>query len=639
MANKIDITISAKDEASDVIDGVKDSFGELEGSADTLEENGSKSFGDFMDNVSTAMLGINQAIEVGMKVAEAAKVVYDNTVGKALTVAGEIEELMRVSGDAPETLSALRLEAEKADVPFDDLYKAMQNLNENGIAPTVDNLVAIADEYVNLQDPLDKAKLLTENFGTAGDDIAPMLEAIAGGVKAVDDAGLIFTEEEIQAANDYEAAIAGLKSTWDGFAIGIVTTIIPTLTDLVEALASLSIDGGGIGGFLSDSVEGLTEITLQFALAKAAIENFKATGGADLGEFTRVMWVAFGSAKTTTEDLITELSHLGYSVGDTADATIDATTAIDEATAATDDATWSVDGYGNAALEAGGEVEVFGSNSKKSAEEVDAMRIAAQETQKQIEDLQKALEGANLQLDVAIRTFSESIGGELAQGLKDAGLEGDELLERLGLIDQAFGTSYVLEYQMELNVDDLLDTLINDPDNFLPDAQQFLDYFTPLQESVITAMGKVDELETQLSELERTWNIRVKITTEGGFPTIPTVTPPTYVPVGQYTEAAGGAVHAAASGVAASLPHYWVGELGPEPFFPAQNGRIVSNTQAMSALRGGTNAGDIADAVKKGVKEAMRDGSVGSVYNLIMPTSSNPADIRMAFELMEAWGT
>ena len=59
----------------------------------------------------------------------------------------------------------------------------------------------------------------------------------------------------------------------------------------------------------------------------------------------------------------------------------------------------------------------------------------------------------------------------------------------------------------------------------------------------------------------------------------------------------------------------------------------------MSALRGGTNAGDIADAVKKGVKEAMRDGSVGSVYNLTMPTSSNPADIRMAFELMEAWGT
>ena len=41
--------------------------------------------------------------------------------------------------------------------------------------------------------------------------------------------------------------------------------------------------------------------------------------------------------------------------------------------------------------------------------------------------------------------------------------------------------------------------------------------------------------------------------------------------------------------------------------------------------------------LKKGVKEAMRDGSVGSVYNLTMLTSSNPADVRTAFELMEAW--
>ena len=65
-----------------------------------------------------------------------------------------------------------------------------------------------------------------------------------------------------------------------------------------------------------------------------------------------------------------------------------------------------------------------------------------------------------------------------------------------------------------------------------------------------------------------------------------------YRPADQYIpEAAGGAVQAAASGLAASLPHYWVGELGPEPFFPATNGRIVSNTQALAALRGGGGGG------------------------------------------------
>ena len=56
-------------------------------------------------------------------------------------------------------------------------------------------------------------------------------------------------------------------------------------------------------------------------------------------------------------------------------------------------------------------------------------------------------------------------------------------------------------------------------------------------------------------------------------------------------KAAGGEVKNAASGVAATLPHYWVVDLGPEPFFPETNGRIVSNTQAMSALRSGAEGG------------------------------------------------
>src|SRR5690606_10189044 len=169
----------------------------------------------------TAFVGINQGVELAIKAFDLLKVAYEGTVGKVLEIAGEVEEFVRISGDAPENMSLLRLEAEKADVPFDDLYKAMENLNKNGVAPTLDNLMLIAQEYVNLQDPVAQATLLTENFGSAGDEIAPMLEAIAGGVTAVQDAGLIFTEEEIAQAQAYEEAVANLGIAWDG----IVTTI------------------------------------------------------------------------------------------------------------------------------------------------------------------------------------------------------------------------------------------------------------------------------------------------------------------------------------------------------------------------------------------------------------------------------
>jgi hypothetical protein len=60
--------------------------------------------------------------------------------------------------------------------------------------------------------------------------------------------------------------------------------------------------------------------------------------------------------------------------------------------------------------------------------------------------------------------------------------------------------------------------------------------------------------------------------------------------VAEFGEAIGGPVYAQAAG-GMTLPHYWVGELGPEPFFPETNGRIVSNTQALSALRSGAEGG------------------------------------------------
>jgi len=51
--------------------------------------------------------------------------------------------------------------------------------------------------------------------------------------------------------------------------------------------------------------------------------------------------------------------------------------------------------------------------------------------------------------------------------------------------------------------------------------------------------------------------------------------------------AAGRAIHAA-GGMPALPSPYWVGEIGPEPFFPSQSGRILSNTEAKQAMREST---------------------------------------------------
>jgi uncharacterized protein YjbJ (UPF0337 family) len=592
-------------EYSGAIDEVTGELKKFGDKTDEVEEQSSGAWNEMLANFNNAVTGINQGIELAIKVFNTLKKAYDETVGKTLEIAGEVEELARISGDAPEALSALRLEADSVGVSMDNLKTAMENMANNGVPPTIDSLLDLAKEYVNLEDPIARAELLTDNFGKAGYDIAPMLEAIADGIDEVQNTGLIFTEEDIQAVKDYEVAVADLGEAWDSLTVKIGKIFIPSLTEFFTRLAGNPTELA----ILYDEVASAAALALdkkRITLEEynSLIHEIKINTGSYSGYVSKLNFI-LGYLDNTNGEVAGSTEELGAEMALTS-----------------------------------GAYDVYAGAVSISREELDAMRAAAQETQEQIADLQEALADANLNLDIAIRTFSESIGSNLAQGLRDAGLEGDELLERLGLIDQAFGTSYVLEYQMELNVDDLLDTLINDPDNFLPDAQQFLDYFTPLQESVINAMTQVDELEAQLEDIERTWNVRVNITTTGSLPDFPT---PGFNPVENFPQAAGGAVRAAATGIAAGMTPYWVGELGPEPFFPATNGRIVSNTQAMMALRGGAGikADEIADAVKQGLIDALRDrrAGIGNTYeyNLTMPTSSNPADVRTAFELMEAW--
>lgn len=660
MANKIDITIKAKDEASGVIDDINDSFGGLGEGAEEAEKVTSDAFGDMFDNAMDAFVGINQGIELVMKAFDALKLAYEGTVGKVLEIAGEVEEFVRVSGDAPENMSALRLEAEKADVPFDDLYKAMENLNKNGVPPTLDNLVAIADEYTKLEDPIDRARFLTEEFGSAGDDIAPMLDAIADGVTAVQDAGLIFTEDELQDIRDYEEAVANLGLAWDGIVTTIGMAVIPSLTEFFELLKRDFETFGLMGQYVSALNQGFKDGNKDVFDYAAGLINLAKV---DLNSAESVKWL---------KDEVDELNK------------------------STDDSIPTLEEY----RAQQNMLEVTGTNTRK------------------------VLEGMTAEVyngEIAMKNAGEAAGGaagwvaELAEAAMAAALEQAKLRAELdnitsidanykGIIDLAYEYTDILEEITEQQrimaeepigsekydeakgkLEDLQGTMTELANQVTLDMFQATIAVGGVTEAELAAyfqmaidMGLMSEkgaqaamdaygdaIETingykiddktgnviidaaeayatlvmiqQMQIADKTGNIDIFVRYHGTTPS------GGYDPYENYTGpgvAAGGAIHAAASGLAASLSSYWVGERGPEPFFPAMDGRIVSNTQAMAALRGGAgiNAREIANAVRDGVREAMRDERGGNVYNLTMPTSSNPADVRTAFELMEAWG-
>jgi hypothetical protein len=103
-------------------------------------------------------------------------------------------------------------------------------------------------------------------------------------------------------------------------------------------------------------------------------------------------------------------------------------------------------------------------------------------------------------------------------------------------------------------------------------------------------------------------------------------------------EAVGGNVYA-------GNPYGWqeYGYRG-ELFVPSADGFVLSRADAERALSkalttggGGIDADAIGKAVAKALSGVTSNKKGGNVYNLTMPTSNNPADVRTAFELMEAW--
>jgi hypothetical protein len=650
MASKVDITIKAKDEASGVIDGINDSFGELGTGAEEAEQISSDAFGDIFDSAMDAFVGINQGVELAIKAFDLLKGAYEGTVGKVLEIAGEVEEFVRISGDAPENMSALRLEAEKADVPFDDLYKAMENLNKNGVPPTLDNLVAIADEYTKLEDPIDRARFLTEQFGEAGDEIAPMLEEIAEGVTAVDDAGLIFTDAEIQAAKDYEENVTELKQSWEGFALSIGTSVIPALSDLLTTLGNFSLEGtgGGISGFLIGEIESIQQVLLQIQLVDLALSD----SSLSIPEKMELIWKAIGTSNTPdVEELQRIIGGLTGELEGVPSAAENAAAAIDETVESLIADTGSWEEFVRLTGEAG--IGLFGLteeayNAEKgiaaAGEAADGAAgpiTEAGEAAGEAAGGMQAVADATNNADDAMKAYSERLLFKIAsEGLsEDAALE---LAGAMGLVDQK---TVAATQQVNFYQDLLAAGVITQAEYNLLVEQLATDLENVPEETPVEVTTNVEEVLDDLDDLA-TWKTKpLLVDVEVDDSKVRNWTPPnktgtiTYLPAKGGTVAAGGAIHAAASGLAASLSSYWVGERGPEPFFPAMDGRIVSNTQAMAALRGGAgaNAREIANAVRDGVREAMRDERGGNVYNLTMPTSSNPADVRTAFELMEAW--
>jgi hypothetical protein len=148
-----------------------------------------------------------------------------------------VDKASMFTGMAADEMSRLIQVADDFRVDQQALTNALRMGAQNGFEPTLENIIALADEYNALQNPTQQAEMLQRKFGRSWADIVPLLKrggaAIRDSIEDID-ASLVVTQEAIDSNREYQKAMDDLGDAWMGVKYELGRTLIPALTDVIN---------------------------------------------------------------------------------------------------------------------------------------------------------------------------------------------------------------------------------------------------------------------------------------------------------------------------------------------------------------------------------------------------------------------
>ena len=543
--------------------GLKDAENQISKTAQGIEKSG-ESF-----NFAAMATGFNQALEIVSKLGEAIKVAYAAaSEGAAIEYAAiKFGNLSESIGTTSELLLGDLKSATRGMMSDAQLMGSAGDLMALGLAKSHDEAVRLTNVAGALGMNMNQLVLTLTNQTTMRfDALGVSVDGFKEKVKGLEDAGMsandAFKEAFLQQAEDQIARVGSIAESSAG-KLMMMESAFANLGDAIKL--QLATTFAGLAPVMTEIGDSITEnITVgqDYKTTMDVIQNLMKTGlvsGREYRDLLRDMGVHSGMGAITADQHKIALDFLNKtmdSAGESAQGWADANDRVYESMNNVSEAT-----------------DYIGTSVPK------AMQLAGAG----VDDLTSKLADAELNLSVAVQTFYQSVGDNLVEGLRDAGLKGDDLISRLEILDGLMGTSYTLEYKIELATGDLLDQLINDPDGFAEAFAVFDEEYTFQIAGIAEAQADVDTLKGALDDIEKTYNVWVNIHTRGSIPSFGGG----YLPVTETGHAMGGYE-------LAGQP-YLVGEAGPELFIPDTNGRVYSNSSSGSMLGGGN--GDLLAAL------------------------------------------
>ena len=224
MSNRVDIDVFANDKTGSTFDDIEGKVGGIESGFESLT------------GISLTTAGVMAAI--GGAVAGIVEFTKD-AITETGTYNDQIKDLARITGDSLENTSRLIQVAQDLGIEYKDLISGLGNATKNGVDVSIDSLLTLADEYKDLETPIDRAKWLTENFGAAGRDLEPIFEqasqSIVEDLADVDEA-LVWDEEKQATVDEYERSLGELEQSFEDLKIEVSLKVMPAIQGLMNVM-------------------------------------------------------------------------------------------------------------------------------------------------------------------------------------------------------------------------------------------------------------------------------------------------------------------------------------------------------------------------------------------------------------------
>lgn len=544
MTERVQIIVEAKDATTGVLRAISSQFGALGNIVEDLASP-TQNWGNLAASATDmAIRGMKEAVDYTVQ------------------YANEVHNLSLASGQSMEASSRFIQVLDDYGMTTQDALVATRALTKQGLAPTIDTLAKLADQYNQLGSAEEKNAFILKNLGRGGMEWANALSkgsaALRSQYEAVSQANIV-TDDAYQKALEYQIAVDGLTDAWNGFKLSFGTLALPTLTAFFDDLnkeiqvtqrawregwaTGLGLDPAGIRR-IRDEVNAQYEADKASRLHTQALNDNSVAAGTNAGAIGGLT----DQLKLESTARQTELSNMF---------------AIQSAS------------------------EAYASSEKSNAEQI--ARVKAEQIQVAAQQ-QKLLSQANYSMDEYNSLVAQQL--DLEGQLTELQAAGDKALK-----DKNDSTNRLVfnMLQQKAAVDGLVSS---DEEKFLMDTAVSMGLVdrasadaaisaSQTADTMWNSFAKISDANSPMSKTKQLMydmvdldgyvvNFGVNFTTTGILGLPPELGGGGGGGTSTRNRATGGDVYAGQT--------YWVGERGPELFMPRQNGAIIPNGKAPAPI-------------------------------------------------------